>query len=102
MALGAFWRFWCAVALTNVGHGIRIAPIPLLAASSPQDLAAVGGVAAAAQRVVPRLVPPASLERANGRLVAGQVVGNELVGPLVGASLFAVDVGDPGGGTPER
>jgi len=49
----------------------------------------------AAQTVVPRLVPTALLERANGRLVAGEVAGNEFAGPLVGASLFAAGAALP-------
>ena len=44
----------------------------------------------AAQAAVPRLVPPALLERANGRLIAGEVVGNEFVGPPLGSALFVV------------
>ncbi|MFG3417289.1 MFS transporter [Micromonospora sp. NPDC048063] len=42
----------------------------------------------AAQTAVPRLVDDAQLEKANGRLVAGEIVGNEFVGPPVGALLF--------------
>lgn len=42
-----------------------------------------------AQTVVPRLVPNSLLERANGRLAAGEVAANEFVGPLVGGLLFA-------------
>lgn len=42
-----------------------------------------------AQTVVPRLIPSALLERANGRLAAGEIVANEFVGPLVGGLLFA-------------
>jgi MFS family permease len=49
----------------------------------------------AAQSIVPRLVPHALLERANGRLVAGEVAGNEFVGPLVGAALFGAGVALP-------
>lgn len=49
----------------------------------------------AAQTAVPRLVPSALLERANSRLVAGEVVGNEFIGPLVGAALFAVGAALP-------
>jgi MFS family permease len=49
----------------------------------------------AAQTVVPRLVPSELLERANGRLVAGEVAGNEFVGPLIGAALFSVGVALP-------
>ncbi|WP_353511304.1 MFS transporter [Intrasporangium sp.] len=166
MVLGAaFWRFWCAAVLANVGDGIRVAAFPLLAASLTNSPAAVGFVAAAtalpwlvtglpagsladrrgarvllvvsdavrisvlvalvvalvtdvtsvalvavaafllgvaetvrdtaAQTVIPRLVNPALLERANSRLVAGEVAGNEFVGPLVGGSLFAVGAALP-------
>ena len=49
----------------------------------------------AAETVVPRLVPAALLERANGRLTAGTVIGNEFVGPLAGGVLFAVGVALP-------
>ncbi|WP_028193434.1 MFS transporter [Salinispora pacifica] len=42
----------------------------------------------AAQTALPGLVPERLLERANGRLVAGEIVGNEFVGPPVGAALF--------------
>jgi MFS family permease len=49
----------------------------------------------AAQTAIPRLVPDAQLERANGRLVAGEVVGNEFVGPPLGAVLFAAGAALP-------
>ncbi|WP_053203016.1 MFS transporter [Jiangella muralis] len=49
----------------------------------------------AAQTVVPRLVPSELLERANGRLIAGEVAGNEFAGPLIGAALFAAGVALP-------
>jgi len=49
----------------------------------------------AAQTVVPRLVHTALLERANGRLVAGEVTANEFVGPLLGAALFATGAALP-------
>jgi MFS family permease len=166
MALsGAFWRFWCATVLANVGDGIRLAAFPLLAASLTDDPGAVGLVAAAAalpwlvtgllagsladrrsarsllvvadtaralvlvglvgalladrasiplaaaaafvlgvaetvhdtaaQTVVPRLVPAPLLERANSRMVAGEIAGNEFVGPLVGGLLFAAGAALP-------
>lgn len=44
---------------------------------------------AAATTSVPRLVTPACLEQANGRLIAGQIVGNELAGPAAGGWLWA-------------
>ncbi|RFU19881.1 MFS transporter [Geodermatophilus marinus] len=49
----------------------------------------------ATETAVPRLVPTALLERANGRLVAGTLVGNEFVGPLVGGLLFAAGAALP-------
>ncbi|MDG4766327.1 MFS transporter [Solwaraspora sp. WMMD406] len=49
----------------------------------------------AGQVAVPKLVPPAALERANGRLTAGTIVGNEFVGPPVGAALFVVGAAVP-------
>lgn len=49
----------------------------------------------AAQTVIPRLVGKAMLERANGRLVAAEVLGGEFVGPPVGAALFVMGVALP-------
>ena len=48
--------------------------------------AALRGTAAVA--CVPRLVEPSDLDRANGRVIAGQIVGNELAGPAAGGWLF--------------
>lgn len=39
---------------------------------------------------VPRLVDPAGLDRANARVIAGWVVGNELAGPAAGGWLFGL------------
>lgn len=44
----------------------------------------------AAETALPRLVPAGDLDRANGRLVAGQIVGNELAGPALGGWLFGL------------
>lgn len=160
-----FWRFWTAAALANVGDGIRLAALPLLAASLTDDPVGVSIVAAAqfvpwlvagllagsladrrpprqliavadaaralvllalvvtivigwanvwlvavaafllglgetlrdtaAQTVIPRLVPTSLLERANGRLTAAEIVGNEFVGPPVGSALFVVGAAVP-------
>ncbi len=49
----------------------------------------------AAQTAVPRLVTDAQLEKANGRLVAGEIVGNEFIGPPVGALLFVLGAAIP-------
>lgn len=63
--------------------------IPLLAVA-----AFVIGVAetfrdTAGHSILPRLVDEAHLERANGRLIGTEIVGNEFLGPLIGALLFA-------------
>ena len=44
----------------------------------------------AAVTCVPRLVDSASLDRANGQVIAGQIVGNELAGPAAGGWLFGL------------
>ena len=44
----------------------------------------------AAVTCVPRLVDSADLDRANGRLIAGQIVGSELAGPAAGGGLFGL------------
>ena len=48
-----------------------------------------------ASTVVPRLVPTQLLERANGRMVAGEVVTNSFAGPLIGGVLFAAGAALP-------
>jgi len=44
----------------------------------------------AAVACVPRLVDPADLDRANARVIAGWIVGNELAGPATGGWLFGL------------
>lgn len=44
----------------------------------------------AAVSCVPRLVEPADLERGNARVIAGQIIGNELAGPAAGGWLFGL------------
>lgn len=44
----------------------------------------------ASQILVPSFVPPRLLIVANGRLLGAQTAGNQFVGPLVGAALFAL------------
>ena len=46
----------------------------------------------AAQTMMPALVPPEDLERANGKLWSVELVGNVLVGPVIGAFLIAAAV----------
>ncbi|MEM8592354.1 MAG: MFS transporter, partial [Pseudomonadota bacterium] len=49
----------------------------------------------AAQTMLPTLVAHADLERANGRLWSVEIVGNELLGPALGAFLIAAAVWSP-------
>jgi MFS family permease len=71
------------------------ASVPLVVAAS--FLLGVGETVrdTAAQTALPGLVPQRLLERANGRLTAGEIVGNEFVGPPVGAALFVVGAALP-------
>jgi MFS family permease len=71
------------------------ASVPLVVAAS--FLLGVGETVrdTAAQTALPGLVSQRLLERANGRLVAGEIVGNEFVGPPVGAALFVVGAALP-------
>ena len=39
---------------------------------------------------MPRLVQPDRLDQANARLIAGQIVGNELAGPAASGALFGL------------
>ena len=45
---------------------------------------------AAASASVPQLIPAADLDQANGRVIAGQIIGNELAGPAAGGWLFGL------------
>ena len=63
------WLIYLAAFVTGVAAGLR-------------------GTAASAS--VPRLVKPADLDQANGRLIAGRIVGNELAGPAAGGLLFGL------------
>lgn len=167
-SLGArFWRLCAASATTNLGDGLRLAALPLLASEVTNDpgliagattaamlpwlvwslpfglfidradrrrtivtanllrvVVAVGLVGAittghasiwvvylaafllgtaevladtAAQTLVPSIVSPQHLERANGRLYTVDVAGNNFIGPPLGAWLFAIAVVAPFG-----
>jgi MFS family permease len=65
----SLWLIYAAAFVTGAGAALRVT---------------------AAAIVVPRLVEPVGLERANSRVVTGQIVGTELAGPAVGGWLFGV------------
>lgn len=76
-----------ALAVAILGHAAGLVLIYLAAfvtgtGSALRNTAAV--------TCVPRLVPPADLDQANGRVIAGQIVGNELAGPAAGGWLFGL------------
>jgi MFS family permease len=90
--LGAALALWLALPL---------APAPAEGVSSPAlygvlILAAlvVGGAEVfrdnAAQTMLPSLVPPAQLERANGQLWSAELLTNALIGPALGAFLIGL------------
>ncbi|MFY1593988.1 MFS transporter [Micromonospora sp. WMMD737] len=82
-----------AVLVVAVATGRASLPLVLLASL----LLGVGETVrdTAAQTALPGLVPDRLLERANGRLAAGEIVGNEFVGPPVGAALFVMGAALP-------
>ena len=76
-----------ALAAAILAHGAGLWLIYLTAfvtgaGSALRDTAAV--------TCVPRLVQPDRLDQANARLIAGQIVGNELAGPAAGGWLFGL------------
>jgi MFS family permease len=76
-----------ALAAAILAHGAGLWLIYLTAfvtgaGSALRDTAAV--------TCVPRLVQPDRLDQANARLIAGQIVGNELAGPAAGGALFGL------------
>lgn len=85
------------VAVLAVAVVAHDADLPLIYAA-----AFATGVGSALRRTaglssVPNLVEPDRLDEANGRLIAGQIVGNELAGPAAGGWLFGVAAALPFG-----
>ena len=155
-----YWRLWGGSALSNLGDGVRITALPLLAAGLSRDPLAIGAVTAAsflpwilfsvpagvvadrsdrrllivggqigrglavagfaalvatgnqsltaiyliaiaiglgevlvdsaAQAAIPMLAPTGQLERANSRLIAVELLTNDVVGAPLGAWLFTI------------
>jgi MFS family permease len=84
----------------DLGRALAVAALGLMILNGNASLAALYGVVfvlgmaetlfdSAAMAVVPGLVGGDSLEKANGRLFAGQLTANQFVGPPLGALLFA-------------
>jgi MFS family permease len=74
-----------AVAILNHSAGLALIYVTAFVTGAGSALRGTAAVTC-----VPQLVDQASLERANGRVIAGRVVGNELAGPAVGGWLYGV------------
>lgn len=76
-----------ALAITVILGAVNLALIYLTA-----FVTGLGGMVrdTATATAVPRLVGTSGLETANGRLVAGTLIGNELAGPALGGWLFGI------------
>ena len=83
------------VATLAVAVLLDAATLPLVYALAFLHGSADTLAASAAPALVPRLVAPDQLERANGRLAAAATVNTEFVGPPVGAFLFAAAAAAP-------
>ena len=90
--LGAALAIWAALPLALApARGVSDAG---LYATILIAAAVVGGAEVfrdnAAQTMLPALVPSAALEQANGRLWSVEMIGNSLIGPVLGAFLIAL------------
>jgi MFS family permease len=87
--------------LVDVGRGVVVGMLALVVAAGGERLWLLCGLAfllgtgetlfdTAAQSIVPNLVRPQQLSRANGRLQASELVMNQFVGPPLGGLLAGV------------
>ncbi len=85
---GDYWRFWTASAFSNLGDGIRLGALPLLALALTDDARLIGGVVAVTTLPWFLFGPIGGVivDRGNRRtlMVAGQVARAALVALLVG------------------
>jgi MFS family permease len=88
------------MSIVDLGRALSVAALGLMILNGNASLVALYAVVfllgmaetlfdSAAMAVVPSLVGGESLEKANGRLFAGQLTANQFVGPPLGALLFA-------------
>ena len=94
--------------MVDVGRALAMATMWFLVANGHAGLATLYGVVfvlgaaetlfdSAAMALVPALVDDRSLEKANGRLFAGQLAANQFMGPPLGALLFGLAASFPAG-----
>lgn len=99
LAMDAVRALAFLVAAIAVWAALPLAAAPAAGVSAPGPYAAlllaalvVGGAEVfrdnAAQTMLPSLVPPAQLERANGQLWSAELLTNALIGPALGAFLI--------------
>lgn len=90
----------------DLGRGLVVAALALLVVAGARSLVALYVavlliglgetiVDTASQAILPSLVEPRDLERANGRLFATQTVAQRFVGPPLGGYLFALAAAAP-------
>ncbi len=77
-----------AVAVAEVGVGLLIAAAVVVGACEAM-------VDTTTEALVPAIVEPTDLSSVNGRLLAAQITGNELVGPALGGVLFTIGASVP-------
>ena len=86
-ARAPFPRYWLSSFLSDGrGHPRAHRGLWLIYLAAFVTGIAAGLRGTAAYVSVPRLVKPADLDQANGQLIAGRIVGNELAGPAAGAA----------------
>jgi MFS family permease len=101
-----YGKLLAASTVSNLGDGVRLAALPLLAASLTRDPELVAGVRVAttvpwlllalvAGVVVDRVDRRRLLQVANGRLYAAEEVANRLAGPPLGSLLFVAAAAAP-------
>ena len=74
-----------AVAIPAHSAGLLLIYLTALVTGIAAGLRGTGASAS-----VPRLVKAADLDQANGRIIAGRIVGNDLAGPAAGGWLFGL------------
>ena len=98
------WRRQRALVVTTIGRAVVLAIVPVLVVTGALDFWSLAAVTlvlgvltlfgdSAAQPLLPRLVPRASLRAANARLGQSQTVA-QTAGPAIGGALLAI-VGAP-------
>lgn len=100
-------RRWL-IAASQVGRGLAVGGFAWLVAGGNQSLVAIYSIAlvigagevlvdSATQAAIPMVAPSGQLEQANSRIIAVEILTNEVVGAPLGAWLFALSAAIPFG-----